>query len=45
MNKEKVLTVVANITKKIASTANSSVSMYYVYQPKVPKAIKNSKDK
>ncbi|MCM0647731.1 cyclic lactone autoinducer peptide [Clostridium swellfunianum] len=40
MNKEKILKVVAKLTRKIASTANSSVSTYYVYQPEVPKKLK-----
>lgn len=43
MIKEEFLRVVANVTRKIAATTvNSSASIYYVYQPKVPKALKKN---
>lgn len=37
---EKILGFIAEITKNVAYTANSTVSTYYVHQPKVPNKIK-----
>lgn len=40
MIKETVLKNVADVTRKIASKASSSASIYYVYQPKTPAKLK-----
>lgn len=40
MSKEKVLKVIANATRKVASQASSSASMYYIFQPETPKKLK-----
>lgn len=46
MNKEKVLNVVAGITKKVALTnASSRASVYYVYQPMVPLKLRKAEKK
>lgn len=42
---EKILGLVADMTKKVAFTANSTVSSVYVHQPKVPNKIKLLKNK
>lgn len=46
MNKEKVLNVVAGITKKVALTnASSRASVYFVYQPIVPQNLRKKEEK
>lgn len=43
MTKVKILKAVACVVRNVASTtANSSASVYYVYQPKVPKCLKKN---
>lgn len=46
MNKEKMLKVVAGITKKVALTnASSRASVYYVYEPVVPMKLRKEEKK
>lgn len=41
MFKKKILTSIANVTRKVAETSSSKASFYYLCQPKVPKVLKD----